>query len=338
MNANTTMMRQVNKTLVRRSLKEMRKATKHELAMRTGLSVVTLHSLLTEMIESHEVTEGETVPSGGGRPGIEYHFNADYAYALIVYGYQRRDTNFIKFATVNLFGEKVWEEELYLTEVEIDSFDGLMALAFEKYPEIRRIGVGIPGEAQGDRITMCDYTKLVGTGFAGHIRERFRRPLLLMNDVNAAIAGFIDREGCGPGECSVGLYFPRVFAPGAGMAIGGEIYTGKDQFAGELGFLPMGNDWVGLDYNDRKLVTEKIGELVSIYCCILAPRHMILYGDFLDEGLLRAIKESVSARLGNKFTPDIYMAPGFEPDYEKGMIREVLANMEDNYELILKGV
>lgn len=45
MNVNTAVMKQVNKDLVRRHLKEMKRATKHELSVKTGLSVVTIQSL-----------------------------------------------------------------------------------------------------------------------------------------------------------------------------------------------------------------------------------------------------------------------------------------------------
>lgn len=338
MNVNTAVMKQVNKDLVRRHLKEMKRATKHELSVKTGLSVVTIQSLLAEMLETREVYEGELVPSGGGRPSMEYCFNGGYAYALIAFGFQKQDTNYIKVLVVNLYGKAAFQAEAYLEEIKQDSFDVYFREALQRYPDIKVIGLGIPGEAEGGTVTICDYKSLIGTGFLEHITEMFDLPVLILNDINAAIAGYAgEREGI-LNECITGIYFPRLFPPGAGIVINGQIYTGKNHFAGELGLLPQDTDWRNLDYGDVELLTEKIGDLLICYSCILAPHHIILYGDFFHEKLRKLIQEYVSKQLLRQFELDVQTSARFEEDYEKGMIKETLAAMDNHYKIIQKGV
>lgn len=338
MNVNTAVMKQVNKDLVRRYLKQMKRATKHELSVKTGLSVVTIQSLLAEMIESQEAYEGELVPSGGGRPSMEYSFNGEYAYALIAFGFQKQDRNYIKVLVVNLYGKVAFQAEAYLKEVKQDSFDAYFQEALRRYPDIRGIGLGIPGETEGGTVTMCDYKNLIGTGFLEHIKEIFDLPVLVLNDINAAIAGYAGEREDILKECITGIYFPRIYPPGAGIVINGQIHTGKSHFAGELGLLPQDTDWRNLDYGDVELLAEKIGDLLTFYSCILAPHRIILYGDFFHEKLRKRIEEYVLKRLQCQFELDIQISARFEEDYEKGMIKETLAAMDNNYKIIQKGV
>ena len=56
--ANRTQMKEINKNILRQALKECRKATKLDLSALTALSVVTVNSLISEMVSSGEVLGG----------------------------------------------------------------------------------------------------------------------------------------------------------------------------------------------------------------------------------------------------------------------------------------
>ena len=70
MKADTRLMKQLNISTLRRVLSGEGKATKPQLSRLTGLSVVTVNALITEMLEQGEVQELGMVPSGGGRPSM----------------------------------------------------------------------------------------------------------------------------------------------------------------------------------------------------------------------------------------------------------------------------
>lgn len=55
MKADTRLMKQLNKSTLRNILSQKRTATKPELAKYSGLSVVTVNALLSEMLYSGEV-------------------------------------------------------------------------------------------------------------------------------------------------------------------------------------------------------------------------------------------------------------------------------------------
>lgn len=334
---NAILMKEINKNLVRDSLKILRKATKQELALRTGLSVVTIHSLLSEMILDKEVYEGDMVPSNGGRPSMVYCYNENYGYVMVIYGHQKNNDNLIRMLVVNLVGDIIYREELFLHKINLESFDEVIEHGLRKFPSIELIGFGLPGEEEDGMITLNDYADIVGSVFMNRIREKFKLQVTFVNDINAAINGYYHYKSPGGLDSLVGLYFPRIYNPGAGLVIKGEIFTGKSSFAGEIGDLPIGIDWINLDYLDDEETTEKIGRLIGIFSSILAPDLFVLYGDFLSASLGEKIKKKADAILGGKFSVSLAISHKFEDDFELGMIKATLEQLENKYFITRKG-
>ena len=72
-------------------------------------------------------------------------------------------------------------------------------------------------------------------------------PVLYENDVNATVCGYYGYHKAEGIQTVVGLYYPQVYAPGAGTMINGEIYKGGMNFAGEIGWLPLHPAWNEVD-------------------------------------------------------------------------------------------
>ncbi|MDF2801480.1 MAG: transcriptional regulator/sugar kinase [Anaerocolumna sp.] len=337
LSGNAILMKEINKNLVRDSLKILRKATKQELSLRTGLSVVTIHSLLTEMIQEKEVFEGDMVPSNGGRPSLVYCYNENFGHVMVIYGHQKDNNNLIRMLVVNLVGDTVYREEVFLNKVGLDSFDEMIEHGLRKYPSIELVGFGLPGEEEEGIITLNDYENIIGSVFMKRIKDKFRLQASFVNDINAAINGYYHYKSLGNYDSLVGLYFPRIYNPGAGIVIKGEIFTGKSSFAGEIGALPLGIDWLSLDYLDEEKVTGEIAKLLSIFSTILAPDLFVLYGDFLSTELIEIIKKKTEAILGGLFSVNITISDKFEDDFELGMIKATLEQLENKYFITRKG-
>ncbi len=62
---NALLIKQINTRLVRTSLKTVKKATKLQLAALTGLTNVTVGTILHELLQSGEISEGDLIPSMG---------------------------------------------------------------------------------------------------------------------------------------------------------------------------------------------------------------------------------------------------------------------------------
>jgi len=329
MTANTTLIKEMNKKLVREQLKHMRKAAIIELAHATGLSVVTVKSLLIELIEQGEVREGEAVPSNGGRPSMLYIYNNNYRHALVIYGYQKNNDNLINFCVVNLFGECVYRNEVYIEDVQVDSFAPYIDKAMDMYPTIGTIGFGLPGVEYAGIITLNDYCGIVGDAFMNYYQRKYALPVIFVNDVNAAVKGFSSDKTITDISCLVGIYFPRIYPPGAGMMINGDIYTGAHHFAGEIGHLLPGVDWRRIHYDDKEAVADAVASILAIYCRVVAPNQFILYGDFFSDTLLKKVQLQLSGLLNERYIVNAAFSADFETDFERGMIMSALEQLID---------
>lgn len=327
--ANTILIKEVNKELVRNQLKQMRKATIHQLSQKTELSVVTVSSLLTEMRETGEVFEDSMVPSNGGRPSILYRYNENFRLAVVIYGYQKNNNNLIHFLVVNLFGECVEKQEAFIRDVEVESFCPYIDAAAQKYPAVGAIGFGLPGCEENGIILSSDYEQLKGGKFMKFYRNRYGLPVVFINDINAAVNGYYTT--CENMRCIAGLYFPRIYLPGAGIIVNGQIHRGFCSFAGEFKGLPLGIDWLRLDYADGAAVTEAVGKLLAVYCCILAPERFILYGDFFTEKSAGQIEKFTQDLLPRNFEVRVCVSDNFEIDFELGAIKCSLEQLNDSF-------
>jgi hypothetical protein len=329
MTANTTLIKELNKKLIREQLRKMREATIIELARGTGLSVVTVKSLLVELIKKREVREGETIPSNGGRPSTLYIYNEKYRYGLVIYGYQKNSSNFINISVTNLYGECVYREELFLEDIQVESFSQYIDKAIKKYPHIGTIGFGLPGVEEDGIVVSNDYCGIVGDAFMSFYKQKYGLPIIFINDVNAAVKGFFSDRSSKDCPCLVGVYFPRIYPPGAGMVINAEIYTGAHGFAGEIGHLLPNVDWMRLNYSDTQAVTDAVSALIAVYCRVVAPNQFVLYGDFLDEAQSIRIQMHTQSLLNQKYKVNVTVSADFEKDFERGMVISVLEQLND---------
>lgn len=334
MRADSILMKELNKEAVRRELRRLRRATKQELSAGTGLSIVTVNALVEEMASQGEVLAGHTVPSGGGRPSHQYIYNASYQLAVIIYGHQRREKTETALAVVNLFGECLERRHRNMEEVKTDSFDEWLDEAFKKYPSIRLIAFGLPGQEQDGVILLNDYPALVGDGFLRHYRERYGLPAVFENDVNASILGRYSRLDGGSVENVVGIYFPRIYAPGAGAVIHGELYHGARNFAGELQYLELPYSWEHMDYENTEALAQNIGRMLLMYGCMLAPDIIVLYGDFWTEENREAVASFAGRRLGTAKTFRLVFEESIAEDFERGMIKLALDRLDSERKLL----
>ena len=189
MGADAKLMKELNKRQLRRVLRQCGEATKPELADRTGLSVVTINSLLEDFLKTGEAVQSGMAPSGGGRPSALYQYRPDYRYAVLLYGHQSEGRNLMHLAVVNLTGECVWRKEEYFDEIRVESFESVLDDVIGRFPETGLLAFGLPGEVVNDVVTIHDYEALIGPDFMAHYKERYHLPVVFENDINAMTYG-----------------------------------------------------------------------------------------------------------------------------------------------------
>lgn len=331
MGADAKLMKELNKRQLRRILRQCKEATKPELADRTGLSVVTINSLLEDLLKTGEVVQSGLAPSGGGRPSTRYQYRPDYRYAVLLYGHQSEGRNLMHLAVVNLMGECVWRKEEYFDEILVESFEAVLDDVIGRFPEIGLLAFGLPGEVVDDVVTIHDYQALVGPEFMAHYKERYHLPVVFENDINAMTYGAC-REGDVEKATVAGIYLPRIYPPGAGLVIQGKIYDGTSHCAGELAGLPVPVSWDSLDYGREHDVLENLKLLTAVYGFTVAPETLIFYGDFFTEELQEQLRAYSGRLLEGKFHMDLIFAENLERDYEEGMKRLALEALWEEME------
>lgn len=331
MGADAKLMKELNKRQLRRILRQCKEATKPELADRTGLSVVTINSLLEDLLKTGEVVQSGLAPSGGGRPSTRYQYWPDYRYAVLLYGHQSEGRNLMHLAVVNLMGECVWRKEEYFDEILVESFEAVLDDVIGRFPEIGLLAFGLPGEVVDDVVTIHDYQALVGPEFMAHYKERYHLPVVFENDINAMTYGAC-REGDVEKATVAGIYLPRIYPPGAGLVIQGKIYYGTSHCAGELAGLPVPVSWDSLDYGRENDVLENLKLLTAVYGFTVAPETLIFYGDFFTEELQEQLRAYSGRLLEGKFHMDLIFAENLERDYEEGMKRLALEALWEEME------
>lgn len=326
--ANRKQMKEINKSILRNTLKQRRKTTKVELSQLTELSVVTVNSLISEMVLSGEVIEGDDIPSNGGRPSKQYIYNENYRQSIIIYGYQNKNKNLFHMLVVDSFGACLTRKKWYIEQVMNDSFCPWIEDALQSYENICTIVFGLPGAEENGVIYVHDYPEIIGDQFLSYYREQYGVSVIYENDINATTLGFYSRQNKEMVRTVVGLYYPRIYGPGAGTVIKGEIYRGCKNFAGEVGWIPITPSWKDLNYDNPDEVLIMLRQIVVMYCCVLAPDSIVIYGDFLNHDILGSLMEQVQTLLKGNFVPNISFEKSLEKDFELGLIQLVLKEYE----------
>lgn len=317
MGINMIDMKQNNAHTVLWTLCSCKTATIKELAEKTGLSFATVGNTLNQFVKSGEVTLGETVSATGGRPSQAYDFNAEYAHMMAMSVRVRGGKNVICSCVGNLYGETIWKTEQFFEHIDLTCFEQMTESCLHMYPTIRVLAFSLPGVERDGVIISNDYTELKGLSFTEHFQKKYGRSVVVENDVNVAVLGY--GKTIAPTSVLVGIYFPKYFNPGAGILINGKVLKGAGGYAGEVSILPLGFDWLSIDYADPQQTGSAISRLISVFCSVVNPEHMVLYGDFFTDALKKTIQREIPSQAIRNIFPSLDYAGDLDSDIISGL-------------------
>ncbi|MFZ5967460.1 MAG: ROK family protein [Bacillota bacterium] len=327
MDKKTNIIKDINLNKVRNALKGMEAATKPQLAKKTELSVVTINSLVNTLIEDGEIIPHATLESEGGRPAATFVYNNKFRLALVIYmlEYHGEDTAF--YCVVDLCGQVIEKIEQKLVNISIGSFDDNIEKLVNKYPQIKVICFGVPGGEVNQCLVISDYENLRGKSLSGYIHEKHHLPVLVENDINAAVVGYSHRNNIDASQCVIGLYFPEKYPPGAGIYLNGNIFKGRNGLAGEIKYLPFGIHWDSFDYNTKE-VDDFIVKTIQAFQCTFNPNVIVLYGEKTGNYAQR-IHEKCDTSVAKMMIPEIVASGDLNEDFETG-IKLIALKMIEN--------
>jgi predicted NBD/HSP70 family sugar kinase len=259
--ANQSTIKNANRSLVLEALNSYGTASRTDLARITGLTKTSITNITTELLEQGVICE--TDPGGGGGGGIgrnpvmlEIAQGSPLALGFSI----NRDFGY--FSLINLKGDIVREDMLFLHDIETaEAFlDGIMALcekqlSFAKEQKKRVIGIGIasigPIDIRKGEIANPPNSKVLkDIPIVDRIKERFRLPVVLNNDMNAsALAEKL--FGCGKRLTNF-VYLGVTNGIGAGVVLDKRLLMGENGFAAEVGH-------ISIDYKGKPCPCGNVG-------------------------------------------------------------------------------
>jgi len=226
------------------------------LARRLGLNPSTVNRLVEQMAETGLVTLAGEGESGrrGGRPAqlIAYNGNAATIVCLDLSNDPWRG------ALVNLSGEVQQRFSAQPTPGDADAnWQTLVELVDEMLafhcrmdgPPLRGIGVGAPSIVlwQSGTVVWAASLGWRDVPLKEWMTQRWDAPVFVENDVNLLALG---ESWLGVGRDSQNLVVLSVGTGiGAGLILGGRLYRGANEAAGELGYLPPDRKTLGQNHN-----------------------------------------------------------------------------------------
>lgn len=323
--AHTQLLKEINLDNVRRAMRTAGSATKPQLAEATGLSVVTIASLLIELIQIGEIYEGKTAHSTGGRPPVTYHYNYDVCMALLLVLHEYKEE--VLVSVINLNGDSLKEQTHTVANFDVDAICAIVQEYVAAYPAIKMIGMGIPGQQVDGEMKVSSHEKLIGARLTETIQQQCALPVWWENDINAALSGYCTKYPPDEGECVIGLFFPEHRPPGLGMYIDRKLFKGKNGMAGEIKFLPVNVDWY--QPLESRRFTELVCYTLQLLNAVLAPDKIIIYQNRCNKKQLLAAWQAHEQKQTMPVSPKVVVSDHFGADFLRGLKAMVLRGLEE---------
>lgn len=291
-------------------------ASKSEMTRETGLSFPTVTRIVDALCESGELIELGQGDSTGGRPSARYGLNFRFSLFLLI----RIEGMELSWSIKDLAEEAVEEGNSLAGHGMIEKLDELIRMKEKEYPSIKAISIGIAGMVT-DGMVVDSYTseEMKGINLLTHFKNLTDTPVQLQNDMNLTALGGWWRSKERP-TSSVAIYLGKTCF-GAGIVLGGEVWAGACDFAGELGYLPsFGQELFRMDGKPKvNEITEHYITLIRIYVSVINPEQIILYENSYIKGEMDEIRKRCVQCLPEKAVPGIELSDNYKADYEKGL-------------------
>lgn len=267
-----------NLNIIRKALFNHEKLLASELVEITGFSMVTVNSLLKELIEAKEVLEGELIQQKVGRPAIEYVLDYDASFSLLLSIQEKKKGLCVYSELVNLNGVIKKQEEFDLLNITLEEVLFIIKNQLDAYPFVKKIGLSLPGKVHNGIVQSSWYEKFDYWPIIESIQNITSIPFYVQNDAHLITIGFALQQKLSLAkETIVGIFHPKTSMPGITILANQELIEGNLSLAGEAKFFP-GFLEHPLPSSDEDLANRFL-TLLSFYNVAIAPHSFILSSD-----------------------------------------------------------
>lgn len=307
---------------IRAVLLELGSATKVELSNKLGISFPTISKFLTQMEKDGELLVVGLDDSSGGRRAKRYSYNPEYMLGLAIF----LESNETHYTVFNCLGEvkKQGNTSSVLNKNDLSLLTKCIQDIIAEYPGISSIAIGVPGSVDNGRIFYIpDYDHLQNFDLKEYYENLFSIPVVIENDMNAAVLGYFKSLGNTDNQSLVYLYFGHN-GPGAGVLINGDVVRGRSFFSGEVSFVPQyekQNFFQALENRETFLddhTLDAVSRLVATFVAIINPHMVIFCHGEVNEKVLEKIKKQSSIYVPSEHLPELTES-NWKQDYLLGL-------------------
>ena len=318
-------MKELNISEIKRVILENPMITRSNIASLTNISLTTVGTILTELAETGDILTGGYEDSSGGRKAERYYFNKEKYYSLIFCV----DNKSVKYEILNILNEIVESGELNVKNKNIQKIITDFIKDTIKEKNIKAIAMGVPGIVTESGYLVSGLNReWTQNNIGNFIQENFDIPVALENDLNSAVLGFSinyakeNKEKELYNLNSVYIEFTGN-CTGAGIILNGGLVHGKDNFAGEFGFIPVDgmrtiDDVINSECTSEEY-TEALVKLILIINYTINPAIIIMGGERFREELLGTIIERCKEYMPEGRFPEIIYKKDSTKDYLRGI-------------------
>lgn len=315
--ANSGTIKNINIKSVLNVLSEHESITKSDIAKYTGLSFPTVSTVIEHLIDKNEVNEVGVEDSIGGRCAKKYSLNPMYAVSLLLY----LEGNKLNWILSDFCRNKIASGNLNCKDRILEEMNEIIYSIKSSYSQLASIVIGVASNVNNGKImSHIEYKELQGINISEYFEEKYGIPVIIENDMNVAVRGYLDRHSSNDIEVVVNIYIGDN-GMGASMIINGKVWKGKSNFAGELHYLPICDDNIkyakeGFGESD---IVEYYGNVIQSYVSLINPNLIVLYNNVYIKDKLEDIKNYCKVRIPEEAMAKIILSDEFKEDYEFGL-------------------
>ncbi|MEN6387731.1 MAG: ROK family transcriptional regulator [Candidatus Cryosericum sp.] len=236
---NQTSVKVENTSSILRAIYETSDISRADLVRLTGLTAPTVSRIVSFLVEQGVITESPGKRNGVGRKPVVLHFNGRSRYIVAI------DFSWahVRVAIMDLGGGILDRSEHAIdprgqAKAEFEIAISAIQESLNRHPGIKIIGIGFaaPGlinSESGTIISIPNFPSIRNLQVRQLLEERFGYPTFVVNDANAeAIAEKFFGQGR---DASDFVLVHLGYGIGAGLIVGGRLYTGNFGVSGEIG-------------------------------------------------------------------------------------------------------
>lgn len=315
----TAGIKRANKARIRKLLVSGQGCTKQQIARLTGLSVASCNTYLNEMEAAGEVLGEKRRLHDVGRSAAVYRLNEEFESILCVALALLGGRRVVRTEVLSPTGALRHREERVPPRLDAAAVEKEIGAALARFPNTGRIVVGTPSVAENGVVRHSDLPELEGAPLRAMLEERFRLPVFLANDMHYKAYGYYRQAGAA-GEIVTLMNYPAGVLPGTATVYRGTVLTGRNLFAGMVGFLDYGMTHAQQIERLRRPTARPLVEQVAVaLISILNPHRLLFTGDLLEESDLEPIRAACLRCIPKEYMPDFVFLPDTEMYYRMGM-------------------